>query len=230
MAAAFLTSGAMLEAMSAFRFLIRPGSRGAVGILAPLLLFGPAGAVAVQGSPDAGVEAGGALRSAGAAVTTAPAAPGGGPEDEGTPSPWDPRPALTSLSRFFSEALSGPHVMSMGDGDGNVWYRALASVVFESRAADAMDQPILTDPAPATGDGADPLVHLISTPLRGIVEHLDTERLREEGVSWRMHYGRPSELGRGHRWRPRGRGDALFDDDGSLEPSQVLGVQMKLNW
>jgi len=228
----------MLEAMSAFRLLVRPLSRGAAGILAPLVLFGPVGAVAAQGDLHAGVAEVASLRTDGLAgpsnaagpVTPASEAPGRERAEGGTAAPWDPRPAFTSLSRFLSEALSGPHLMAMEDGGGEVWYRALASVVFESHAADAMDEPILTDPDPATSDGADPLVDLLSTPLRGIVDHLAPDGETGEGMSWRMHYGRPSDLGRSQRWRPGGRSDALFDDDGSLDPSQALGVRMKLNW
>lgn len=226
MDAAFLKSGAILTGMSAFQLLFRPLSRAVAVIITPLIVA--VSPVVFAAGPGAVSAAGEAvyLRSGGV-VTHAPSTEGSG-EDGGAGAPWTPPPALTSLSRLLSEAINGAELAR--DEATGAWYRALASGIFEAPATVAMDEPILTHPEPATADGADPLVRLLTTPLRGIAEHLSPHPEAGEGLSWRMRYGRPSELSRDHGWRSGGKGDALFDDDGSLEPSPAVGVQMKLNW
>ncbi|MDZ7754523.1 MAG: hypothetical protein U5S82_23455 [Gammaproteobacteria bacterium] len=222
--------------MLPFRSLNWRLSLGLAWTLMLLVVAVSPGAVAADGDPDHGVEDGlflgldGGVRVANAEAGTRAElkAPGGVAEAHAAPAPWDPRPALASLSRLLAEAIKGSDV-TPGAGSGP-WYRTLAPVVFESDAAVATDPQLLTDPDASAADGPDPLLQFLGSPLRGITEHLHSELVTGEGMSWRMHYGRPSELGRGRGWRHGGKGDALFDDDGSLEPAPAVGVQMKLDW
>lgn len=212
-------------------------SRGVPWAVMPLVVAVYTGAVAADAGPDHGVEDGLSLRlDGGVRVATAGAGTGVEAASPGlvaaadTAAPWDPRPALNSLSRLLAEAINGLKVASGAGDGGGPWYQALAPVESESNAAVATDLQLLTDPDARTAEGPDPLLRFLGSPLRGVTEHLHSGREGGEGMSWRMHYGRPSELGRDRGWRHGGKGDALFDDDGSLEPTPAVGVQMKLDW
>lgn len=214
--------------MSAFHSLFKPLSRGVAVILASLPVAPFPVAVAAEAGVESTVaEANSLLVDEMVKKPGGTAASGGEGEVGESGVAWGPRPVLTSLSRFLTEALRGAE-LAPHEGSG-FWYRALASGAFAPPAGVAMEEPILTNPQAVASDSEDPLVRLLTTPLRGIAGHLDSDQETGPGVSWRMRYGRPSELGRGHSWRS-GEGDTLFDEDGSLEPAPAVGVQMNLNW